>query len=482
MTRRKNEPEAGAGYSLPSAEDFEQAILGTMISEPFHLSTINNILKKEYFFREVHQLVFESVVALYNQNLPIDMLTVTKELKRVGNLEMVGGAYFITSLTQKFVSATNIEYYCRTIHEKFILRELIVLGTQMIKQAYEPKADCFDIIEHYNKQISEVTSIIGSKTKRVGEIFGEVLKDIKDVQENSLPTGLLSGFENLDKVTGGWQPGTLNIMAARPGMGKTALALALAKHPAIELNKPVAIFSLEMTAKQLVGRLAASESDVSSSKINQKTVSHAELMQMSGRCMKMIDSPIYIDDTPNLKFSQLRTMAKKMVYDYKIEMIIIDYLQLMHGEERGNRENEIAYISRGLKALSKELNLPIIALSQLSREVEKRAGVDAKRPQLSDLRESGAIEQDADIVMFLFRPEYYGMFEEGYEYGAQNLNSKNLLLVDFAKGREIRICEVPLKFYGEFMSIENYPLRAEEKIIQETLSALDTNDDFLNNK
>lgn len=464
------------GKMPPQSVDLENAVLGAMLLEKEAVLAVNSILKPDSFYREQNGRVFNAILSLFKRSEPVDILTVTQELRRTGELDLVGGAYYVSSLTERLASSANVEYHARIVSQKHILRELIRISGQMIRHAYEDTADCFEIIDEYNKEVSELTNFVKTNVQHVGDVFAEVITEIAEVQDKGLPTGVLSGFENIDKVTGGWQKGTLNVLAARPGMGKTALALAMAKYPAMEHNKPTMIFSLEMTAKQLTGRLASSESHISSSKINQKSISKPELQGLGERCYKLIDSPIYIDDTPNIKFSQLKSVAKKMAADKKIELIIIDYLQLMGGEEKGNREQEISYISRNLKALSKELDLPVIALSQLSRRVEERHGVDAKRPQLSDLRESGAIEQDADIVGFLFRPEYYDMFPDGYAYGEQTLETENLMLVDFAKGREIRICEVPLKFYGEFMKIKNYPLVRETP----AMSGLENNNEFLN--
>lgn len=445
--------------TIPNAVELEDSVLGAILLEPHAFKTVALVLRKEMFYREENQKVYNACVSLAKEGAPIDILTVTQRLRETKELEAVGGSYYVSSLTNRIASAANIEFHSRVIEQKFIDRELIRLGNELVKDSYEPNADCFKTIEKFHTRIRDITSFMRTRTAQVGEIFAEIISDIHKAQESKETSGIPSGYENIDKVTGGWQRGDLNIIAARPGMGKTALALALAKNPALNNKIPVGIFSLEMTAKRLVSRLAASESDISSTKISQKSVNHAELMQLTGRCFKLNEAPIYIDDTAGLKFSQLRAIAKKMVWDYGVQMVIIDYLQLMHGDERGNREQEISYISRNLKALAKELNIPIIALSQLSRKVEERPD---KRPQLSDLRESGAIEQDADNVMFLFRPAYYELFPNGYQYGMRTLSTGNLMLVDFAKGREIEICEVPLLFYGQTMQIMNYELNAIE--------------------
>lgn len=467
------------GKIPPNVVEMEETVLGALLLEPFHISTISSILKPEYFYNEHHVRIYKAILSLYTKGTTIDILTVTAELKKSEELEIVGGAYYVSSLTNRIASSANIEVHARYIHEKHILREIILLGIQITSNAYEPSADPFEIIDQINKRTTALTNIMSNKIKVVGDHFNEMINEISDVIEHGLPTGMMSGIDNLDKQTGGWQKGHLIVTAARPGMGKTALALALAKHPAIELKKPVAIFSLEMTARELTGRLAASESDISATKITQKSINRLELQTMGGRCFKLVDAPIYIDDTTALRFSDLKAKAKKLKYENGIELIIIDYLQLMHGEEKGNREQEIAYITRNLKALAKELDLPIIALSQLSRKVEERErGENAKRPQLSDLRESGAIEADADIVLFIFRPEYYGLFENGYGFADKVLDTKGLMLLDIAKGRGIHLCEVPAKFYGEFMKILNYDLSPTQLI--DATAPLENNTDFLN--
>jgi replicative DNA helicase len=460
------------GKMPPQVIELEEAVLGACLLEREAVSLITTILKPEYFYKEQNGRVFNALVNLHKRNQPTDILTVTQELKKTEELEIVGGAYYVSSLTSRIASSANIEFHARIVHEKYLLREIIRLGTNVIQQAYENDADPFDIVDKIHKQTSEITNILSNNIKDVGTIFNEVVDEIKNVQEHGITPGIPSGFKNIDDETGGWQPGNFIILAARPGMGKTALAVALAKNPAIQHNKPVAIFSLEMTARELVGRMAASESKINATKINQKKIDRKELQDMGARCFNLVGTPIFIDDTANIKFSDLRAKAKKLHHDKKIELIIIDYLQLMHGDEKGNREQEISYITRNLKALAKELEIPIIALAQLSRQVENRTtGDNAKRPQLSDLRESGAIEQDADIVSFIFRPEAYGLYPNGYPYADLTLPTKHLMIFDIAKGRGMKICEVPLRFFGEFMQCLNYDL--------EPISSLEANNNFL---
>lgn len=453
----------------------EEAILGSLITYPHNLITINAILKDEYLYHFNSKVVYKAIVCLYEANKPIDMITVCDQIKKDGHLESIGGIYYISTLTRiGDVNVESLEYNCRLTHEKYILRQLNSLGTEMQNASLTPNADCFDIIERINLKITDLINIRGVNVKSVGDIFSEMVQGINEVLDKGLPTGLMSGLWNLDKKTGGWQNGNLVILAARPGMGKTALSLQLAKYPALSLNIPTAFFSMEMTALELVGRLASSESEISSTDINQKKITKIELQTIGARCSKLIDCPMYIDDTASLSISDLRSRAKKLFYDKGIKLIIVDYLQLMRGEKRGNREQEISEISRGLKGLAKELNIPIIALSQLSRECEKR---EDKRPMLSDLRESGAIEQDADAVAFIFRPAEYGLFPNGYDFNNNNLQSDNLMLIDFAKGRGFQTGEIPLKFYGKFMQIDNYDLSNDMPQVPK----LEQNNDFLNN-
>lgn len=453
--------------------EIENAVLGAIILEPHCLRGIQPLLKEELFYEEKNQAVYRAIMAISARGESIDMLTVCSELKTVRMLEFVGGAYYVSSLTTRMASAANIQTHVYKLNEWLLIRELVKLSDKINRRANEPNADCFELIEEASNELRSMLQFVANNTKHVGDVFNSVVDDIQKSMESPAIAGVPSGLTKLDQHTGGWQDGTLIVLAARPGMGKTACALQFAKYPAIHLNKAVAVFSLEMTAKQLVGRLAASESEVSSSAINQKSIGHAELQRIGARCHKLIGSPIYIDDTPNIKMADLRIKAIKLKMDYDIKLLIVDYLQLMHGDLKGNREQEISYITRGLKTLSKELEIPVIALSQLSREVERR---DDKRPQLSDLRESGAIEQDADIVAFLWRPEYYDLHENGYEYKNDTISTRNLMIIDIAKGREIKTGEIAAKFYGEYMIVSDY----EQVPESESINPLEMNTDFLN--
>ena len=446
--------------------DIENAVLGAILLDQSSLISVQYLLKYELFSDEKNQMIYRAIDTLSKSGQKIDLLTITVELKKTNCLDYVT-AYYVSSLTNRVASSANIVNHAAILNELFMLRELEKIGTLITQESNTHKADCFQIIELANKKIQELTAFVTSNTKHVGEIFNDVITEIKASLESNLPTGIQSGIKKLDEHTGGWQKGTLTILAARPGMGKTATALQFAKYPSISQGKPVAVFSLEMSSKSLVGRLMASESLISSSRINQKKVNAGELMSLGANCVKLADAPIYIDESTSLKISDLKMKAQKMKSEYKIELLIVDYLQLMRGDERGNREQEIGSITRGLKALSKDLDIPIIALSQLSRKVEERPD---KRPLLSDLRESGSIEQDADIVMFLWRPEYYQLLDD-YEFGNERLSAQNLMMIDIAKGREISLGEIPAKFYGEFMQITDYKTDYQK---------LNDNIDFLN--
>lgn len=454
----------------------EEDILGTLLLYPHMLVTVNAILKVEYLYQNETKVVYRAILSLFEKKDVIDVLTVCQELKKTNQLDFVGGAFYVSSLTRNGdVNFHSLERNCYFIHELYILRELQVLGNEIINATTTANADCFEIADRIQKRTSDLTNIRSERIKRAGDFFGDLVTNINEVLDGKKPTGLMSGLENLDELTGGWQPGNLIIIAARPGMGKTAMALQLAKYPAIENNKPVAVFSLEMTGLELVGRLASSESNISSTGINQHKINRAELQSMGASCSKLIDAPLFIDDTPGLTISQLRSKAKKMFYEHKIELIIVDYLQKMKPDKKSTKEQEVSEISGGLKDLARELGIPVIALAQLNRAAEDRPD---KRPMLRDLRDSGSIEQDADIVGFLFRPEYYQLFEEGYSYRNEVLDSKNLMIFDAAKGRGLEIRELPLKFYGEFMQIKDYPIYRPI----EPLAPIYTNNEFLNQK
>ncbi len=416
-TRRKSTLDLGNmvfGKVPPQSKELEEAVLGAIMLEKSAFDTVVGILKAECFYVEAHQRIFRSMTSLAQKSLPIDLLTVVEELKTREELDLVGGPYYVSRLTNSVFSAANIEAHSRIILQKFIQRELIRISGEIIGDAYEDSTDVFDLLDDAESKLFEITNNhLRKNFDDINSVLVRTMERIEDMRNsNEDITGVPSGFSTLDKVTYGWQNTDLIILAARPSVGKTAFALNLLRTAALNEKKPtaVAFFSLEMSAGQLVQRILSAESGIWLEKINRGKLEEHEMRQLYQKGIdKLTNAPIFIDDTAALNIFELRAKCRRLKNKHNLGLIIIDYLQLMSGtseNKNSNREQEISRISRDLKGLAKELNVPIIALSQLSREVEKRKE-GAKIPQLSDLRESGAIEQDADMVMFLYRPEYY---------------------------------------------------------------------------
>jgi replicative DNA helicase len=403
------------GKIPPQARDLEEAVLGAIMLEKSAFDTIIEILKPECFYVDAHQEIFKSFQSLAQKSMPIDMLTVVEELKTSGKLDEIGGPYYVTKLTNAVVSTANIEAHSRIILQKFIQRELIRISGEIIGDAYEDSTDVFDLLDESETKMFNITNNYLKKNyEDIGNALAKAINRIDELRTSKEDiSGVPSGFASIDRVTYGWQPTDLIVLAARPSVGKTALALNLARNAALHPVKPtgVGVFSLEMSASQLVQRILSAESEIALEKIARGKLEEYEYQQLHTKGIKKLEqAPIFIDDTAALNIFEFRAKARRLVNKHNVGLIIIDYLQLMSGTgDRGaNREQEISNISRNLKALAKELNIPIIALSQLSRAVETRK--ESKMPQLSDLRESGAIEQDADMVMFIYRPEYYETF------------------------------------------------------------------------
>ncbi|HYJ64785.1 MAG TPA: replicative DNA helicase [Parafilimonas sp.] len=417
-TRRKSSIDLSTmvyGKIPPQARDLEEAVLGAVMLEKSAFDTIIEILKPECFYVDAHQEIFKSFQNLAQKSTPIDMLTVVEELKTNGKLDEIGGPYYITKLTNAVVSTANIEAHSRIILQKFIQRELIRISGEIIGDAYEDSTDVFDLLDDSETKMFNITNNYLKKNyEDIGNALAKAINRIDELRTSKEDiSGVPSGFSSIDRVTYGWQPTDLIVLAARPSVGKTALALNLARNAALHPLKPtgVGIFSLEMSASQLVQRILSAESEIPLEKIARGKLEEYEYQQLHTKGIKKLEqAPIFIDDTAALNIFEFRAKARRLVNKHNVGLIIIDYLQLMSGVGNGgaNREQEISNISRNLKALAKELNIPIIALSQLSRAVETRK--ESKMPQLSDLRESGAIEQDADMVMFIYRPEYYETF------------------------------------------------------------------------
>lgn len=435
------------GKMPPQAVELEEAVLGALMLEKDALTNVIDILKPQSFYKDSHSRIFHAIEQLFTRSEPVDILTVTQELKKTGELDLVGGAYYITQLTNRVASAANAEFHARIVAQKFIQRELIRISTKTINDAYEDGSDVFDLLDNAEKNLfSIVEGNIKKNYDKMSTLIRKAIDQIEITKNNKGNfSGIPSGLTALDRLTSGWQKSDLVIIAARPAMGKTALVLSMARNAAVDFNKAVAIFSLEMSSLQLVTRLIASESELSSEKLKKGNLEDYEFQQLNDKIRKLSEAPLFIDDTPGLSVFELRAKARRLKEQHKIELIIVDYLQLMTagGEGKGNREQEIATISRSLKGLAKELEIPVIALSQLSRAVETRGG--DKRPQLSDLRESGAIEQDADMVMFIHRPEYYNITED--ENGASTLGVAELII---AKHRNGPVDSAKTRYIGQF--------------------------------
>ncbi|TXH22373.1 MAG: replicative DNA helicase [Chitinophagaceae bacterium] len=451
------------GKMPPQARDLEEAVLGAVMLEKNAFDVVIEMLKAESFYVDAHQRIFRAMQTLAQKSQPIDILTVVEELRRTEELEMVGGAYYVTKLTNTVVSAANIESHARIILQKFIQRELIRISGEIITDAYEDSTDVFELLDDAEGKLFEVTNQhLKSTIQPIDDVLVKTIQRIEEMRNrNEDITGVPSGFTNLDKLTYGWQNSDLIILAARPAVGKTAFALNLARNAAMYAARPtpVAVFSLEMSASQLVQRILSAESEIMLEKIARGRMEDHEMKQLFTKgIQRLSQAPLFIDDTAALNIFELRAKCRKLKNKHNIGMIIIDYLQLMSGtgEKGGNREQEISTISRNLKGLAKELNVPIIALSQLSREVEKRGAKDGGRiPQLSDLRESGAIEQDADMVMFLYRPDYYELTNN-----AEGEDQKGLTEVKIAKHRNGSLDTVKLKallHIQKFVSWEEDP-------------------------
>jgi replicative DNA helicase len=435
------------GKMPPQAVDLEEAVLGAVMLEKDALTSVIDILKADSFYKDAHARIYNAIQQLFTRSEPVDILTVTQELKKTGELEIVGGAYYITQLTNRVASAANAEFHARIVAQKFIQRELIRISTKTINDAYEDGSDVFDLLDDAEKNLfSIVEGNIKKNYDKMSTLIKQAMEQIEATRNNKGSfSGVPSGLSALDRITSGWQKSDLVIIAARPAMGKTALVLTMARNASVEFKKPVAIFSLEMSSLQLVTRLISSESELSSEKLKKGELEEFEIHQLTSKTKALAEAPLFIDDTPGLSIFELRAKARRLKEQHNIELLIIDYLQLMTAgsEGRGNREQEIASISRSLKGLAKELNIPVIALSQLSRAVESRGG--DKRPQLSDLRESGAIEQDADMVLFIHRPEYYGLTED-----AEGGDTRGMAELIVAKHRNGPIDTAKTRYIGQY--------------------------------
>lgn len=470
------------GKVPPQAIDMEEAVLGAIMLEKEAVITILDILKPESFYKESHQKIFKAVSDLSAKEYPVDLYTVTEELKAHNELESVGGPLYLTQLTSKVVSAANVDYHARIVAQKYIQRELIRVSTEIQTRSFDDTTDVMELLDFSENALFQIAE--GNIKREVSPINMVIKEAIKEIEEagkrKDSMVGIPSGFTSLDRLTSGWQKSELVIIAARPSMGKTAFALSMARNMAINHGKKVAIFSCEMSSVQLVNRLIIAEADIPGDKIRNGRLNEEEWKQLDSRIKKLVQAPIFIDDTPAISIFELRAKCRRLMAQHKLDIVIVDYLQLMSGPENaGSREQEVSNISRSLKSIAKELNVPILALSQLNRSIEMRGGT--KRPLLSDLRESGAIEQDADMVVFIHRQDKFGIltFEDGS-------STKGIAEIILAKNRNGPVDDVKLKFRedrAQFVDIDKFdingsidPLEGSQSI---TLGSKMNNDNLI---
>ncbi|MGB1713409.1 MAG: replicative DNA helicase [Flavobacteriaceae bacterium] len=456
------------GKIPPQALDLEEAVLGAMLIDEKGVNEVIDILSPEVFYKKSHQLIFESIQRLFRESEPIDLLTVSADLKKNKNFEVIGGDFYLIGLSQKVSSSAHIEYHSRIIQQKFIQRKLITISNEIISKSYNESTDVIDLLDEAESKLYDIAqNNIKGSSETAQNLVIQAKNRIEEISKQEGLSGISTGFEKLDRLTSGWQPSDLIIVAARPGMGKTALALSMARNVSVQKKIPVAFFSLEMSSVQLITRLISSETGLSSDKLRTGKLADHEWQQLNIKVSDLESAPLYIDDSAALTIFELRAKARRLASSHGIKLIIIDYLQLMNlgsSNKAGNREQEISTISRNLKALAKELNIPVIALSQLSRAVETRGGT--KRPILSDLRESGAIEQDADIVSFLYRPEYYGITEWDDDMKTPSEGQGEFIV---AKHRNGALDSIKLKFVanlGKFEDIDSFdsPFEFQSKL------------------
>jgi replicative DNA helicase len=452
--------EMAGGRIQPQATELEEAVLGAMLIDERAPGQVMDILSKESFYREANGEVFDTMAHLFREGESIDLLTVSAALRKRGHLKSVGGDAYLAKLSQKVSSSAHCEHHARIIAEKHIQRSLIRIGSEIVQSAFDETKDVLDLLDESEEKLFNVTNgNIKKNYESAQSLVEQAIRRIEEIGKREGFSGIPSGFKGIDEITSGWQPSDLVIIAARPGMGKTAFVLSMARNIAVEHKRPTAVFSLEMSSVQLITRLISSETRLESDTLRKGKLTDDEWQRLTNHVEQLENAPLYIDDTPSLSVFDLRAKCRRLVSEKKVEVIIIDYLQLMTGgatKSSGNREQEISQISRSLKSIAKELKVPVIALSQLSREVEKRP---SKRPMLSDLRESGAIEQDADIVSFIFRPEYYKM--DTWENGESCIGQAEFII---AKHRNGSLDDVRMNFeasvarFSDFRPLSEYSI------------------------
>lgn len=455
-SRNKRQPKVvevpsmdALGHKQPQNLDMETVVLGALMNEQDAFGQVAEILKPECFYDHRNQLVFEAIRDLAVQQKPVDVITVVEQLEAKGNLAGIGGMSYIAQLSGAVISSAHLEYHARIILQKYIARQLIMYASRIQQMAFDPGTDVEDLMQEAQGRLFELSQNNAKKDyTQINPVIQEAYEmlQVAAARTDGL-SGLTSGFIRLDKITSGWQASDLIIIAARPAMGKTAFVISMIRKMAVDNKIPCAMFSLEMANVQLVNRLIVNVCEITGDKIKSGQLAPYEWQQLDNRITQLYDAPIYVDDTPSLSVFELRTKARRLVREHGIKIIMIDYLQLMNasGMSFGSRQEEVSTISRSLKQLAKELNIPIIALSQLNRGVESREGIEGKRPQLSDLRESGAIEQDADMVCFIHRPEYYKIYQD-----EKGRDLRGMAEIIIAKHRNGAVGDVLLQFRSEF--------------------------------
>ena len=432
------------GNKPPQALEVEEAVLGAMLIEPSSVDMALEELSSSCFYDPRHRMIYEAMSELVNGHTPVDIVTVSSKLREKGNLEAVGGPVALAGMSDKVGAAAHIEYYVKILKQKSIQRDLITASYEILKDSYDDSVTVDQLIDDAQTKVyNAIQNNLRKDVQEVGSIINDALKEVEKNQNTTGMSGVPSGFPSLDRITMGWQASDLIILAARPSVGKTAFALNLARNAAVDHNMPVAVFSLEMSALQLVMRLMTTESGLPAEKLKGGSkLDPWDWQQLETRLASLSKAPLYIDDTPSIPLMEFRTKVKRLVKSKGVRLVIVDYLQLMQGpvELRGLREQEVAAISRTLKATATELNIPIIALSQLSRNAVQRTGGSGK-PQLSDLRESGSIEQDADMVIFIHRPDYVGLGESP--------EGKEATQIIIAKHRNGEVCDIDMLFKSE---------------------------------
>ncbi len=454
--RRRTSAPVDNTYShlQPQATDIERAVIGALMIDKDAFSMISEIIHPETFYEPRNQKIYQAIQTLNMGEKPVDIMTVTEELKHEGTLEDIGGAAYLLDISDHVASSANVEYHAHILAQKYLARQLIQFASRIEEKAYDETVDVDELMQGAEGNLFEISQKnMKQDYTQIDPVIQQAVDILQKASENSGGlTGIPTGYTKLDEMTSGWQPSDLVVIAGRPAMGKTSFALSLAKNIAVDYREPIAFFSLEMNNVQLVNRLISNTCEIAGNKILNGQLTPDEWERLDKNLRKLTGAPIYIDDTPGLSVFELRTKARRLVREKGVRIIMIDYLQLMNanGMKFNSRQEEVSTISRSLKGLAKELNIPILALSQLNRTVENREGLEGKRPQLSDLRESGAIEQDADMVLFVHRPEYYHIYQD--EKG-NDLHGMAQIII--AKHRKGSTGDVLLTFRGEFTRFQN---------------------------